>query len=145
VEDGVVAAVDLVAAVDIGTNQIPATRARTKQLRLMGAGVCAEQGGRVDVVGVGAGAARVVGGESERVKVLKGGDDGVEGVVVFVGWGRENGLDDLAGDGDGVVFLKVEFAGGEREDGGGDVVPRVGGVGLAVDLDIFGGLGRGKW
>ena len=110
----------------------------------------AQERGLVDVVGVGAGAADVVGRETERVKVLDGANDGVELIVALVGGCWELGLDDLAGDGNGVVFLKVKLAAGESEDSLGDVVPFVGGVGLAIDLDgggsrAVGGGRRGRW
>ena len=45
--------------------------------------------------------------KAERVEVLVGGYDGEEGVVVLVGWVRETGFDDCAGNRDGVVFLYV--------------------------------------
>jgi hypothetical protein len=60
------------------------------------------------------------------------GDDGGEGVVVFVGWGWEAGFDDRAGYGDRVVFLEVETAGDGRGYGWGEVVPGVCGVGSEV-------------
>ena len=112
----------------------------------MGARVRAQQGALVEVVCVGAGAARVVRGEAERVKVLLSRDDRVKVIVVFVGRARENGLDDLARDGDWMVFLEVQLARGQGEDGGRGVEPRVGRVCLAVDLDRLGRrcLGR-RW
>lgn len=94
-----------------------------------------QERGLVDVVGVGAGAADVVRRETERVEVLDGADDRVELIVALVGGCGELGLDNLAGDGNGVVFLEMKLAAGESEDGLGDVVPFVGGVGLAIDLD----------
>lgn len=77
----------------------------------------------------------MVGRETERVEVLDGADDRVELIVALVGGRGELGLDDLAGDGNGVVFLEMKLAAGESEDGLRDVVPFVGGVGLAIDLD----------
>ena len=45
--------------------------------------------------------------KAQRIKILHRRDDGEDGVVVFVGWRGEAGLDYGAGDSDGVVFLGV--------------------------------------
>lgn len=50
----------------------------------------------------------MVGWKAQGIEILMCSDDGVEGVVVFVGWRRENGLYDLAGYVDGVVLLQVQ-------------------------------------
>lgn len=54
--------------------------------------------------------------EVEGIEVFEDGDDGVEVVVVCICRRGEAGFDDLAGDGNGVRGLKVEFAGEVGED-----------------------------
>lgn len=101
------AAVDGVAAVDVGGDEVAVALVGAEGVCLVRAGVCAQQLRVAEVVCVGEGAAGVVGREAEGVEVLRGRDDGVEVVVVFEGGRGEVRLDDLAGDVDRVVFLEV--------------------------------------
>ncbi|EAU38027.1 phenylalanyl-tRNA synthetase, mitochondrial precursor [Aspergillus terreus NIH2624] len=141
VEDGVVAAVDGVAAVDVGDDGV-ADLVRAGRLvavellevgLLVGAGVGAQDGLVVDVVGVGAAAARVVGREAQHVKVVRRRDDRVRLGVVAVDRAWERALDQLARDGERVVLLQVETASDVREDGVRRVGPVVRAVGFAFD------------
>lgn len=77
----------------------------------------------------------MVGWESEGVEVLVRADYGMEGVVGFESGPGKDGLEDLAGDGDGMVFLEVEGAGGRVEYVLGDIVPVVRWKGLVADRD----------
>lgn len=59
----------------------------------------------------------------------------MECIVVLERWAWKDTLDDLPGNGYGVVFLEVEFSRGRADHVGRHIVPSVGGEGLAVDLD----------
>lgn len=48
--------------------------------------------------------------EAERIEVFVNRDDGVEVVVVLVGWAWEYTFDNLPRDGDGVVLLEVKLS-----------------------------------
>ena len=55
--------------------------------------------------------------------------------MVRVGWGREEGFDGLAREGDRVRGLEVQAAGKGVEDLWGDVGPFVSGIASAVCMD----------
>jgi hypothetical protein len=63
----------------------------------------------VHVVSVGTVTPDMVWWKSKRIEVLPGSNDGEEIIVSLVS--RETGLDELPGDGQGVVRLEVESAG----------------------------------
>ena len=56
--------------------------------------MCSQNSRGVYVVCIGFGTAGMIEGKAEGVEILVCGDDGEEGVVVGVGWGREAGFDD---------------------------------------------------
>jgi len=61
--------------------------------------------------------------------------DGIEVIVVFVGWIWESRFDDGAGYGNGVIFLEVQFAGDGGGDGWRDIEPFICLVNLAINGD----------
>ena len=124
-EDGIVGAVDLVAAVDVGGEEPPGDAFR-KDLDLVGGGVGAKHEVAVDVVAVRGGAAGMVLGEGEEVKVLVGGDERGEGGEMGVG--GEVGLDECAEGAEGVGGLGVQPEGELGEDRRGHVRQLVRGV-----------------
>lgn len=80
-------------------------------------------------------------GEAKRVKVLGGRHNGTELIVVLVGRLGEVGLDDLAGDGNGVILLQVQSPRSSIEDVGGGVEPlgiRLDGLPTDSDGALFG-------
>ena len=86
----------------------------------------------------------MVRGEAERVKVLGGGHNGAELIVVLEGRLGEVGLDDLAGDGDGVILLQVQAPRSSIEDVGRGVEPlgiRLDGLPTDSDGALFGAWG----
>lgn len=89
VEDRVVAAVDGVSAIDICGDEETIGEVGAECVCLVGGGMGAQDSGGVDIVRVGLAAAWMVGGEAERIEILRRGDDGIEMVVVAVGWGGE--------------------------------------------------------
>jgi len=105
VEDRIMGAVDLVAPVDVGGEE-PFGLAPFKHLDFVGGGMGAEHEVLVDVVAVRDGAAGMVWGEGEEVKVLVGGDEGGEGGEMGVG--REVGLDEGAEGAERVGGLGVQ-------------------------------------
>ena len=120
-------AVDGIAAVHVGADGVPglASCGCSKVEEggvLVGRGVSAQDAGGIEVVGIGAGAARVVGREAEDIEVGMGGDNRVCSDVVLESRVRaEGGLDEFAGDADGVVGDVVEVAANDVEDVRGEV------------------------
>lgn len=77
----------------------------------------------------------MVRGKTERVEVLVGRYDGVEGIVGLESRSREHRLENLPCDADGVVFLQMELAARQGQHVGGNVEPGVGRELLPVNLD----------
>jgi hypothetical protein len=71
--------------------------------------MCPQNGLLVHVVGIGAVASDMVWWKPKRIEVLPCSNDGEEIIVSLVS--GETGLDELPGDGQGVVWLEVESAG----------------------------------
>lgn len=72
----------------------------------------------------------------------------MEGVVVFVSRTREDALDDLSSDGNGMIVLQMQLAGCSRDDIGWHIEPTIGGVDLAGYLDrrrLAWTLARSSW
>lgn len=134
-KDGIVTAVDFVASVHIGRDEISIALIRLENRCFVCTGMRPQEGRLVDVVRVGAGTPWMVWREAQGVKILLYRNHGVEGIVVLVGRGWEDALDDLPSDGYGVVFLEVKFPRGCADHIGGHVEPFVGGVGFAIDCD----------
>lgn len=135
--------VNAVPAVNICADGVPLVLSLAEVLEclvLMSGGVGAEDGGGVDVVGVCAGAAGVVGREAEDVEVLRCAGDRVEGDVIGEEGGGEDRFDDPAGDADGMVGGVVKAAADEGGYGRGQVGGVVEGVGA-----LFEGDGPGSW
>lgn len=140
VEDRVVRAVDLVAAVHVGRDE-ELVEPLAELLDLVRRRVGAQHVVLVEVVRVGEGAPRVVGGEPEVVKVLGDRDDGRQRVEVLER--REVRLDEAAQDADRVRGLEVQSSRELVEDGRSRVGEGVARVRRAVDDEGLGRLGAG--
>lgn len=137
VKGGVVRSVNLVTTVDI-TRAQEALVSIPQMHRLMGTGVCSQQGFVVDVVCVTRGSSRVIWLDSQIVKALLAGNDrilGVEDLVLLVK-AVEIVLDLSSDNTDGVVFLGVESS----SDKGGNVRRNVV-VGVVVYVSIDASIG----
>ena len=127
--------IDSIAPVHICADGIAFTCAISENLGFVRACVGPQNGVFVNIVGVGTVSAWVIGGETERVEVLEYGDDGVEVIVMGVGWCWEVGFDYLAGDGHRMGVLEVEFAGEIGQYCRGDVGPVICGVCGTIDVE----------
>lgn len=90
----------------------------------------------VDIVCICSRTARVVLREAENIEVLLDRSDGVVGDVIGKARAGKDGLDDLAGDADWVVWVVVETA----TDEGGHSRGQVGGAvqGVQAFVEIYG-------
>lgn len=79
-------------------------------------------------------------GETEDVEILLDRSDGIVGDVVCKTRLRKDGLDNLAGDADRVVWFVVKTAANKGGHGRGEIGGTVCGVGTAVD-----GYDAGVW
>ncbi|RCI11921.1 hypothetical protein L249_4225 [Ophiocordyceps polyrhachis-furcata BCC 54312] len=108
------AAVDLVATVDVGRDEITIGGLvdASKDLGLVGAGVSP-------------GTTRVIGREAECIKILLHRDDGVEIAKVSKAGPRKIRLNEAAGDVNGMVEFEMQSARRRLQHVGRDVEPRV--------------------
>lgn len=143
-KDRVVATVNGITSVDIGDHGVSdffwanlLIPVDLLEIRLLVcACVCAQHRLVVDVVSIGARATRVVRREAQDIEVLCGCDDGVLlGVVAEYG-GGELALDEFASNGERVILVEVESSSDMGQDCVGGVGPLVGGIGVALDLQI---------
>jgi len=106
--------------------------------RLVGACVGSQQGFVVDVVGVTRGSSGVIRLNSQIIKALHAGHDGVLGVedLVFLIKAVEIVLDLGANNSNGVVFLGVETSSDQRGNVGRNVV-----VGVVVNVSLDASIG----
>ena len=82
-KDGVMAAIDCIAPVDIRRNGVPIRSIAPKSVGLVRRGVCSEAGLRIDIICLCGTPAWMIGGESKRIEILVGAHD--RGKVVVMG------------------------------------------------------------
>jgi hypothetical protein len=139
-KDGIMAFVDAISSVDISADGVAHFGMSGEVFEsgiLVGGGVGAQNVVLVDVVCVSRRPTRVILREAEGVEVLEGGDHGVFGVVIAIDGWREDRLDQLAGDADGMVGLVVQISVDNAEDGGRHIGGLVEEVVLARDLSTL--------
>jgi len=144
VKDWIVAAVNGITPVDIGDHGVSDFLRASLLIAvdlleiclLMCACMCAQHRLVVDVIGIRARTPWVVRREAQDVEVLRGRDDGVLLRVVAEDGRGELALNELTSNGERVVLVQVESSPDMGQDCVGSVGPLVGGVGIALDLDI---------
>jgi hypothetical protein len=104
-EDRVMASVNGISAVDICADEIAFALVCSKDVGLVGAGVCPQNGILVDIIGVCLASPWVMRWKAERIEVLMCSYHWEERGMVFVGWCGELRLDDGSSYRNGVIFL----------------------------------------
>lgn len=110
-KDGIVTPVNSISAIDIRADEVARTSVSTEGVCLMGTRVGTQDCVSVDVIGIGTTSARVIGWESQGVKVLSDRDNRRQVVVVSILGTWEVRLDDLSSQGNRMTRLKMKPAG----------------------------------
>lgn len=124
-KDWVVAAVDGVSPVDIRRDEIAIALIRPKGICLVCAGMCPQQQLLVEIIRVSECSPWVIRRKAQRVEILLRRHHGAVFVIVLVCRLGEVGLDNLPGDVDRMVGLKMQTPGSLGDDVWRDVEPRL--------------------